>query len=106
MTYSNEDLTSTGTDENALLVTGGKVSLNDVTVTRISSDSAGGDNSSFYGVGAALLATGGTLNTVRLYDSTLTGNMPDLEQNDNTWTVILFHSSHPFFYPPCFIKAV
>ncbi len=210
-TVLNQDLTSTGTDENALLVTDGKVSLNDVSVTRISSDSTGGDNSSFYGVGAALLATGGTLtidnveittdsaggagvfaygdgvvyisnstinteqntsggihvagggklyaanltintnggsaaairsdrgsgtmiveggsytsngsgspavyvtaditihnadltatgsealcleglNTVRLYDSVLTGNMPDLEQNDNTWTVILYQS--------------
>ena len=206
-----DNLTSTGTDENALLVTGGKVRVNDVSVTRISSDSTGGDNSSFYGVGAALLATGGTLtvdnviittdsaggagvfsygdgvvyisnstinteqntsggihvagggklyavnltintnggsaaairsdrgsgimivdggsytsngsgspavyvtaditihnadltatgsealcleglNTVRLYDSVLTGNMPDLEQNDNTWTVILYQS--------------
>ena len=210
-TVLNQDLTSTGTDENALLVTDGKVSLNDVSVTRTSSDSTGGDNSSFYGVGAALLATGGTLtvdnvnittdsaggagvfsygdgviyitnstisteqntsggihvagggklyaanltintnggsaaairsdrgsgtmivdggsytsngsgspavyvtaditinnadltatgsealcleglNTVRLYNSVLTGNMPDLEQNDNTWTVILYQS--------------
>ena len=32
------------------------------------------------------------LNTIRLYDSVLTGNMPDLEQNDNTWTVILYQS--------------
>ena len=32
------------------------------------------------------------LNTVRLFDSSLTGNMPDLEQNDNTWTVILYQS--------------
>ena len=205
------DLTSTGTDENALLVTAGNVSVSGVSVSRISSDSTGGDNASFYGVGAALLATGGTLtaegltietdaaggagvfsygdgtvyisdstihtaqgtsggihvagggklyaenltvtteggssasirsdrgsgtmvvnggtytsngsgspavyvtadisirgaelnatgsealcleglNTVRLYDCTLTGNMPDLEQNDNTWTVILYQS--------------
>lgn len=32
------------------------------------------------------------LNTVRLFDSSLTGNMTDLEQNDNTWTVILYQS--------------
>ena len=32
------------------------------------------------------------LNTVRLYDCTLTGDMPDQEQNDNTWTVILYQS--------------
>lgn len=210
-TVLNENLTSTGIDENALLVTDGKVILNDVSVTRVSSDSTGGDSSSFYGVGAALLATGGTLtidnvnittdsaggagvfsygdgvvyitnsainteqntsggihvagggklyaanltvntnggsaaairsdrgsgtmivdggsytsngsgspavyvtaditihnadltatgsealcleglNTVRLYDSVLIGTMPDLEQNDNTWTVILYQS--------------
>lgn len=202
---------STGTDENAILVTGGNVTLSNATVARSSTDSTGGDNSSFYGVGAAILATGGTLtvdnvnistnaaggagifsygdgvvyvsnsminteqgtsggihvagggtlyaenltvntnggsaaairsdrgsgtmvvnggsytsngsgspavyvtaditinnadltatgsealcleglNTVRIYDSTLTGNMPDQDQNDNTWTVILYQS--------------
>lgn len=210
-TEITEDLTSTGTDENALLVTDGDVTVSGVNVTRTSSDSTGGDNASFYGVGAALLATGGTLtadgltietdaaggagvfsygdgvvyvsnstihtiqgtsggihvagggklyaenltvtteggssaairsdrgsgtmvvnggtytsngsgspavyvtadisirdaeltatgsealcleglNTVRLYDCTLTGDMPDQEQNDNTWTVILYQS--------------
>jgi len=210
-TEITEDLTSTGTDENALLVTDGNVTVSNISVTRTSSDSTGGDNSSFYGVGAAILATGGTvtidnvtidtdaaggagvfsygdgvvyvsnstitttqdtsggihvagggklyaenltvttdggssaairsdrgsgtmvvnggtytsngsgspavyvtaditiqdatltatgsealclegLNTVRLYNCTLTGNMPDLEQNDNTWTVILYQS--------------
>jgi len=60
-TVLNEDLSSTGTDENALLVTDGQVSLTDASVTRISDDSTGGDNSSFYGVGAAILASGGTL---------------------------------------------
>lgn len=207
----NQDITSTGTDENALLVTEGKVSLSDASITRTSDDSTGGDASSFYGVGAAVLATGGELtidnvlintdssggagvfsygdgvvyvsnstistnkntsggihvagggklyaanltvntngesaaairsdrgsgtmivdggsytsnglgspavyvtaditinnaqltatgsealcleglNTVRLYNSVLTGNMKDLEQNDNTWTVILYQS--------------
>ena len=210
-TVISEDLTSTGTDENALLVTDGSVTVSGVQVTRSSDDSTGGDNASFYGVGAALLATGGTLtaenltidtdaaggagvfsygdgtviisdstihtaqgtsggihvagggklyaenltvtteggssaairsdrgsgtmvvnggtytangsgspavyvtadisilnaelnatgsealcleglNSVRLYDCTLTGNMPDQEQNDNTWTVILYQS--------------
>ena len=52
---------STGTDENAVLVTDGSVTLKNVTVDRTSSDSTGGDNSSFYGVGAAVLATGGEL---------------------------------------------
>ncbi|MCR4671818.1 MAG: hypothetical protein K5637_01100 [Lachnospiraceae bacterium] len=52
---------STGTDENAILISGGaSVELDDITVTRTSSDSTGGDNSSFYGVGAAILTTDGT----------------------------------------------
>ena len=202
---------STDSDQNAILVTGGNVSLTNGTVVRSSTDSTGGDNASFYGVGAAVLATGGTLtidnvnistdaaggagvfsygdgvvyvsnstisteqntsggihvagggklyaenltintnggsaaairsdrgsgtmvvnggsytangsgspavyvtaditindaeltatgsealcleglNTVRLYNSVLSGNMPDQEQNDNTWTVILYQS--------------
>ena len=210
-TVLDQDLVSTGSDENALLVTDGKVSYSNAGVTRTSSDSTGGDSSSFYGVGAAILATGGELtlenlsistdsaggagvfsygdgvvyianstisteqgtsggihvagggklyasnltvntnggsaaairsdrgsgtmivdggsytsngsgspavyvtaditirdaeltatgsealcleglNSVRLYDSVLTGNMPDQQQNDNTWTVILYQS--------------
>lgn len=206
-----ETYESTGTDENAILVTGGNVDISNAVVIRASDDSTGGDNSSFYGVGAAVLATGGTttiadstittdaaggagvfaygdgvvyvsdttidttqdtsggihvagggtlyarnltvetdgnsaaavrsdrgggtmvidggsytsngtgspavyvtadiainnatltatdsealclegLNSVRLYDCDLTGNMPDQEQNDNTWTVILYQS--------------
>ena len=55
------EIASTGTDENAVLVTGGSVSVTDATVSRASDDSTGGDSASFYGVGAALLATGGTL---------------------------------------------
>ncbi len=58
---SGETIESTGTDENALLVTGGAVSVDGATVTRASDDSTGDDASSFYGVGAAILATGGTL---------------------------------------------
>ncbi len=58
---SGETIESTGTDENALRVTGGAVSVDGATVTRASDDSTGGDASSFYGVGAAILATGGTL---------------------------------------------
>ena len=54
--------TSTGTDENAVhVLNGATVTLKDSTVTRTSSESKGGDNSSFYGVGAALLDTDGTL---------------------------------------------
>ena len=61
-TLSGETISSTGTDENAVLVTdGASVSLDQMTVTRTSSDSTGGDASSFYGIGAAVLATDGTV---------------------------------------------
>ena len=60
-TVSNETIESTGTDENAALISSGaNVTLDNDTITRTSSDSQGGDNSSFYGVGAAVLATDGT----------------------------------------------
>ena len=210
-TLTGGDYSSAGTDENAILVSGGTVSISDATISRVSGDSTGGDSSSFYGVGAAVLVTGGKgvlsgctidsdasggagvfaygdgvayvsdskittaqgtsggihvagggtlyarnltvetsgasaaairsdrgsgtmvvdggtytshgsgspalyctadisvgnafltatgsealclegLNTVRLFDTTLTGAMPDNEQNDNTWTVILYQS--------------
>lgn len=157
-TVSNETLESTGTDENAALISSGaSVTLDNDTITRTSDSSTGGDNSSFYGVGAAVLATDGTayvkdgsvttdaairsdrgggtmvvdggtytsngvgspaiystadiavsnatltangseaicvegLNSIHLYDCDLTGNMSDLDQNDNTWTVILYQS--------------
>ncbi|MCR5271363.1 MAG: hypothetical protein K6E13_00060 [Lachnospiraceae bacterium] len=58
---SDETYSSTGTDENAILISNGAtVSLDGITVDRTSSDSTGGDNSSFYGVGAAILTTDGT----------------------------------------------
>lgn len=60
-TISNETIESTGTDENAALISSGaSVTLDNDTITRTSEDSKGGDNSSFYGVGAAVLATDGT----------------------------------------------
>ncbi|MCD7821523.1 MAG: hypothetical protein LUG64_04850 [Clostridiales bacterium] len=70
---SDTELTSTGTDENAVLVDteGVTVDLDNVTITRTSSDSTGGDNSSFYGVGAAALAVLGTLT---IEDSIITTN--------------------------------
>ena len=54
-----ETIQSTGDDENAVLVSGGNTTLTNVKVDRTSSSSTGGDNSSFYGVGAAVLATNG-----------------------------------------------
>ena len=60
-TVSGETLESTGTDENAALISSGaSVTLDNDTITRTSDSSTGGDNSSFYGVGAAGLATDGT----------------------------------------------
>ncbi len=58
---SGETIESTGADENALLVTGGNVTVTDSRLVRESADSTGGDSASFYGVGAAALVTGGTL---------------------------------------------
>ena len=67
---SDETVESTGTDENAIHVSeGANVVLKNYTINRTSSDSTGGDNSSFYGVGAALLTTDGT---TYLSDSTIT----------------------------------
>ena len=69
-TIQGKTITSTGTDENAILVqNNAKVTISDSTIKRTSSDSTGGDNSSFYGVGATVLTTEGTT-TVR--DSTIT----------------------------------
>lgn len=56
-----DSIESTGTDENAVLVdSGANVSIKNATITRNSEDSTGGDNSSFYGLGAAVLVTDGT----------------------------------------------
>ena len=69
-TVSDTSLESTGTDENAALISNGaEVTLNNDAISRTSSDSQGGDNSSFYGVGAAVLATDGT---AYVKDSTVT----------------------------------
>ena len=66
---SGKSVKSEGTDENAIhAYEGATVNLSDFTVTRDSSDSQGGDSSSFYGVGAAVLESDGTLN---ISDSTL-----------------------------------
>lgn len=70
---SDTSLESTGTDENAALVSSGaNVTFDNVNITRNSSDSTGGDNSSFYGVGAALLATDGNVYVEGDSDYTIT----------------------------------
>ena len=58
---SDESYSSTGSDENAILISNGATAtLSNITASRTSTDSTGGDNSSFYGVGADLLTTDGT----------------------------------------------
>ncbi len=60
-TESGKSYSSTGTDENAIHVSNGaSVNLSDFTLTRTSSESKGGDQSSFYGIGAGILVTDGT----------------------------------------------
>lgn len=67
---TGETYASTGSDENAVHVyEGAAVTLYNAAITRDSDDSTGGDNSSFYGVGAAALVTDGTL---KINNSTIT----------------------------------
>ena len=69
-TQDGASYTSTGTDENSVHVyNGADVTLTNATIDRTSADSTGGDNSSFYGVGAAALVTNGTL---KISDSVIT----------------------------------
>ncbi|MBP3876750.1 MAG: hypothetical protein J6E44_02180, partial [Lachnospiraceae bacterium] len=59
---TGENYTSTGTDENAILVdSGANVTIDGARITRESADSTGGDTSSFYGAGAAAFVKDGTL---------------------------------------------
>lgn len=56
-----ETYASSETDENAILVSEeAEITIKNASITRSSSDSTGGDTSSFYGVGAALLTTSGS----------------------------------------------
>ncbi len=67
---TGETLTSTEKDENAALVqNNATVTLDKVTVKRENDESTGGDSASFYGVGAAVLTTEGT---VKVKDSKIT----------------------------------
>ncbi len=65
-----DSIASSGTDENAVLVdSGANVSIKNAAITRDSEESTGGDDSSFYGVGAVVLATDGTAS---VSDTTIT----------------------------------
>lgn len=61
LSLSDTQLESFGKDENALHVLAGYSVLEQMEIVRTSDDSTGGDVSSFYGVGAAVLTTGGTV---------------------------------------------
>lgn len=68
-TKKNKTVSSEGTDENAIhAYNGAEVSLSKYNITRTSEDSQGGNDSSFYGIGAAVLESDGTL---YLNDSTI-----------------------------------
>ena len=75
MVVDGGSYTSTGSGSPAVYVTA------DITIS----------NASLTATGSEALCLEG-LNSVRLTDCTLEGNMPDQEQNDNTWTVILYQS--------------
>lgn len=68
---------STGDDENALRVDGAAVTLTDITVEKTAGASSNTEDGDFYGMNAALLATGGadvTLRGSRISSSAQNGN--------------------------------
>ncbi len=58
-TYSEVTYSSTGDDENALLVDGGEVTFDSITVEKNGGSSSNTENGDFYGVNAALLVKDG-----------------------------------------------
>ena len=66
-------VTATANDESGVLVTGGSLTLNDAQITT-SGNSSSADESSFYGLNAGVLATGGGIVTMRRGSVTTTGS--------------------------------
>ncbi len=62
---SDASYESTGDDENALRVTGSKVTLNGIKVNKSAGKSSNTENGDFYGANAALLATDGANVTIK-----------------------------------------
>lgn len=95
-TIEGQNISSNGTDENAIDVSDNATAIvKNSTITRTSSDSTGGDNSSFYGVGAALLARSGnlyvsdsTINTDSASGGTLYAWNLDVTTNGNSSAAI------------------
>ncbi|MCD8239310.1 MAG: dockerin type I domain-containing protein [Clostridiales bacterium] len=67
-TYSGATYTSTGDDENALRIDGATVTLENITVDKISGSSSDSEAGDFYGINAALLATNGAVVTIKNAD--------------------------------------
>lgn len=63
-TYSDITYSSTGDDENALLINGADVTLDNVKVEKTAGDTSNTENGDFYGINAALLATNGAQVTI------------------------------------------
>ncbi len=63
-TYSNEEYTSTGDDENALRIDGAAVTLEGIIVNKSDGASSNTEDGDFYGMNAALLATDGAVVTI------------------------------------------
>ena len=63
--YGSETYPSVGDDENALRVDGAAVTLTDITVEKTAGASSDAESGDFYGMNAALLATGGAQVTIR-----------------------------------------
>lgn len=73
----NQVFGSTGNDENALRVTGALVTLKNVEIMKEEGTSSSTENGDFYGMNAALLATGGARVTVEdsaVHSAALNGN--------------------------------
>ena len=68
-TYSQEEYTSAGDDENALRIDGASAALSDITVNKSDGASSNTEDGDFYGQNAALLATNGAQVTIK--DSTI-----------------------------------
>lgn len=64
-TYSDTTYSSTGDDENALLIDGAAVTLDNVKIEKTAGATSNTENGDFYGVNAALLAKNGAQVTIK-----------------------------------------
>lgn len=71
-TYTNENYSSTGDDENALRVDGATVTLDGIAVNKSAGASSNTEDGDFYGMNAALLATNGA--NVTITNATITSS--------------------------------